>query len=82
VSRSRKHSTYFAHSCAESDSWWKSTANRRLRRVVREAMRTTGETTDTRLREVSDEYNSAKDGRSYRTPETILPGWFEKGMRK
>lgn len=64
MSRSRKHTPICGMSTAASDKLFKRSANRRLRRLVREAILAEG-STDLELRDVSDAWNSAKDGKQY-----------------
>lgn len=76
MSRSRRKTPIFGITCAESEKRDKVIANRAFRRAVRVAV-AVGEDVMPHIREVSDEWGFAKDGKRY------YGGWKRsKWMRK
>ena len=66
MARSRRHTPIFGITSQESEKADKRRGNRRLRRLVREVVATSdAPEVLPALREVSDPWSMAKDGRSY-----------------
>jgi len=70
MSRSRRNNPVIPVTCSKSDKFFKTMANRRWRRRLREQMATCRDWDSfipPDIREVSDVYYSAKDGKTYYT---------------
>ena len=72
MSRSRRNSPVIPVTCAKSDSFFKTNAHRRWRRRIKEQIATCRDWDSfvpADIREVSDVYYSAKDGKTYYTQD-------------
>lgn len=69
MSRSRRHTPITGVTCSDSEKWEKRKANRKLRRLIREAVRKMVDSEDEPVlpeaREVSDVWDWSKDGKIY-----------------
>ena len=83
MSRSRRKTPITGVVRCRSDRDFKERAHRVLRQRVRATLRSTGETTDLDLRDVSDVWLSNKDGKWYLPRRHFMTKeLFEKVMRK
>jgi len=79
MTRSRRKNPCFGWTCAESDKEWKVDANRRWRRKNRQLLRQLWyqgqEIILLKLHEVSDMWNSRKDGKQWVDPKKNPEVW-------
>ena len=81
MARSRKKTPIIPNACADSEKEDKRSNNRKLRRAVKQKLQVIEDTEDLllpELREITDIWGSAKDGKKYRDPAKLDP----KLMRK
>jgi hypothetical protein len=81
MARSRKKTPIIPNTCADSEKEDKRNNNRKLRRTVKQKLQVVEDTEDLvlpELREITDVWGSAKDGKKYKDPAKLDP----KLMRK
>ena len=81
MARSRKKTPIIPNTCADSEKEDKRINSRRLRRVVKQKLQAIEDTEDLNLpelREITDVWDAAKDGKKYKDPAKLDP----KQMRK
>ena len=81
MARSRKKTPIIPNTCAETEKEDKRNNNRKLRRVVKQKLQVVEDTEDLdlpELREITNVWDCAKDGKRYKDPAKLDP----KQMRK
>lgn len=81
MARSRKKTPIIPNTCAETEKEDKRNNNRKLRRVVKQKLQVSEDIEDLdlpELREITNVWDCAKDGKRYKDPAKLDP----KQMRK
>lgn len=65
MARSRKYTPVGGNTKSESEKWWKSVQNRRLRRKVKILLSKTIDDVDINLRDISSVWAAPKDGKTF-----------------